>query len=197
MLFSKSLTWGKVPLLLCSSLFLFSCSLNYGNEDENDTSYPEFSFYGAKLVRYENAKQTLDMSAERIEKYRGSNATYAKNAEFSTWNDNGEKETEGKCTLLKADSDTKQYTLLDGITLKSFSESFEIEASSLFYDGKEEQLISGKDSLVVLTRDDLQMEGREFSASGIDKSFSFSASIDGVITTKSESDNREKENEEK
>ena len=163
----------------------FSCSLNYGTEGENDTDYPEFAFYGATLVRYEDAKQTVNMSASQIEKYRGSSATYAKDASFSTWKSDGSLENEGRCDLLKADSDTKQYMLLGGIALKSESQNFEIEASSLYWDGKNEQMTSGKDELVVLTREDLQMEGRGFSASGVDKSFSFAGKVDGVITTNS------------
>ena len=180
------LTRGIIPLLVFLFALLQSCSLNYGNESENDTAYPEFTFYKTTLVRYENARQTLEMSAEQIEKYRGSASTYAKNASFATWDNSGKKENEGKCSLLKADSDEKQYTLLDGIKLKSLSQDFEIEATSLFYDGKNEEMISGKNELVVLTRDNLQMEGRGFSASGVDKSFSFSGKVDGSITTKGE-----------
>ena len=180
------LTGGIIPLLVFLFVLLQSCSLNYGNESENDSAYPEFTFYSTTLVRYENARQTVKMSADQIEKYRSSTSTYAKNASFSTWDDFGKKENEGKCSLLKADTDEKQYTLLDGIKLKSLSQGFEIEATSLFYDGKNEEMISGKNELVVLTRDNLQMEGRGFSASGVDKSFSFIGKVDGSITTNEE-----------
>lgn len=174
-------TGGFIPSLVFS---LLSCSLNYGNDTETDTDYPEFAFYNASLVRYENARQTLQVSASQIEKYRGSSASYAKNATFTTWNEQGEKENEGSCALLKADSTAKQYVLLDGITLKNGD--FEIEATSLFWDGASEQMISGSDEIVVLKRDDVQMEGRGFSASGRDKSFSFSGMVDGVITVSGE-----------
>ena len=176
------LTRGFVPLFVFI-LSLSSCSLNYGDDSENDTKYPEFAFYDAKLIRFEKARKTVELSAERIEKYRGSNASFAKNASFSTWNSNGSAQNEGKCTLLKADSDEKKYIMLDGIMLKSESHNFTIEASSLFYDGKTEQMVSGENELVILKRNDLLMEGRGFSASGIDKSFRFSGLVDGSITT--------------
>lgn len=188
MLAMNELTRGLSLLPIPAAIFVLisSCSLNYGNDSENDTMYPEFSFSGVSLVRYENARQTVQMSADQIEKYRGENATYAQNAAFTTWNDSGEIENEGKCSLLKADSDSKKYVLLDGIKLKSASQNFEIEATSLFWDGKSEQMTSGADELVVLSREDLQMEGRGFQASGIDKSFSFRGKVDGVITTNAE-----------
>lgn len=162
---------------------LSSCSLNYGDASENDTKYPEFAFYDAKLIRFEKAQKTVELSAEQIEKYRGSNASFAKNASFSTWNKDASAQNEGKCTLLKADSDEKKYIMLDGIMLKSEALNFTIEASSLFYDGKTEQMVSGENELVILKRDDLLMEGRGFSASGIDKSFRFSGIVDGSINT--------------
>ena len=172
---------GFVPLFVF--ITLSSCSLNYGDDGENDTKYPEFAFYDATLVRYEKSRKTVELSAERIEKYRGSNASFAKNASFSTWNSDGSAQNEGKCALLKADSDEKKYVMLDGIMLKSESQNFTIEATSLFYDGKTEQMVSGENELVVLKRDDLLMEGRGFSASGIDKSFRFAGLVDGTITT--------------
>ena len=59
----------------------------------------------------------------------------------------------------------------------------EIEADTLNFNKKTEQITSGKSSEVHLTKKDVTMQGYGFSASGVSKSFSFVDTVSGIINT--------------
>ena len=58
-----------------------------------------------------------------------------------------------------------------------------IEADSLNFNKKTEQITSGKSSEVRLKKNDIMMQGYGFSASGVSKSFSFVDTVSGTIIT--------------
>jgi LPS export ABC transporter protein LptC len=172
-----------------TALFLIltvSCSLNYGNEQSSESSVPEFSFENATYNRYSNNKKTAEIKASRLEQYKSDGRSYAKDAQFKTYNDYGDLDTEGECTLLAADTREKHYSLYQDIVLSLHSQDMTLNAQALFFDGKTEQLTGSIDDDVKIIRKNTEVTGRGFSASGVNRTYSFNSSISGTVTESEE-----------
>ncbi|MCR4821525.1 MAG: LPS export ABC transporter periplasmic protein LptC [Treponema sp.] len=172
-------------------LFSLSCSLNYMNSENSETSIPEFSFKNASYTKYEANKKNLSLTASQLEQYKSDNAVFAKDASFSTFTKEGNTETSGHCQLLAANTQDEIYTLYGDITLDLTKQEMKIEADSLNFNKKTEQITSGMNSQVKLNKKDVEMTGYGFSASGVSKSFAFADSVSGLINTNEGPDSSE------
>ena len=86
---------------------LCSCSLKYDEIVNAEETNPEFIFNHAKMIRYENGKETARVQADGIEKYKDSDKTYGYNVKFMTYDENHKLETEGSCGYLFADTESE------------------------------------------------------------------------------------------
>lgn len=173
-----------------------SCSLNYANGENSEDKIPEFSFTHAEYIKYESSKKTVSLYAEKLEQYKNDGSVFAKNAVFETYNDD-KIEMKGSSELLSADSRNELYTLFGRINLFIADQNMEIATQSLMLNRKSEQLTSGINDEVMLTKDDTVVTGRGFSASGISRTYSFLGYVDGVIKTNDEADNASEAQDEK
>ena len=173
---------------MIACILLPSCSLKYSETVDAGEKVPEFVFEETKMTRYENKKATLEMSADVLEQYKNTNATYAKNVKFSSFNDDGELSTEGSCGLMYADSDKKIYELYEDISLYNADEKMRFYANVLKWNEKTEQLTSGRGDVVKIEKDDTIIRGVGFSGSGISKQFSFRGNVTGDIETEEENE---------
>ena len=169
--------------LMAVSVFSLSCSLKYEEPVNTENVTPELQFKNVNYKKYKNRRLDTQIQAEALERYRGDNTAYAKNASFFAWDEEGNLNTEGKCALLGIDSDNDIYTLFNNIFLHNIDQKFKLRATNLKWNGKTEQLSSGINDTVYLERDDIEIEGSGFSASGISRSFVFENSISGIIKT--------------
>lgn len=174
-------------LFFVFTLFCLSCSLKYDEVVNAEETNPEFIFDHAKMVRYENNKETVLVKADNIEQYKDSSVTYGKNVKFTTYDKEQKLETEGSCGYLYADTDLELYELYDGIKLFSKVQNTNFFADMLKWDGQTEQLIGGRKDTVRVEKDGTVLYGTGFSASGVSKSFSFSGTVSGEIETKDNS----------
>ena len=175
-------------LLLIFTIFLTSCSLKYSETVNSEDVVPEFIFEETKLVRYENNKPTLELTAGTLEQYKNADETYGKDVTFAAYNDKGETETEGSCGIIYADTEKKIYELYDDINLYNVPEKMRFHANMLKWNGQTEQLTSDRSDMVKIEKDDTIMRGSGFTASGISKTFSFRGNITGTIETDGESE---------
>jgi len=141
--------------------------------ENSEDKIPEFSFKNANYVKYESGKKNVSLKAEKLEQYKSDNAVFASNAEFETFDKEGKDETSGSCALVSANTKKEIYTLYGDISLKLSKQDMEIEADSLNFNKKTEQITSSRTSEVKLSKKDIQMSGYGFSASGVSKTFSF------------------------
>lgn len=162
-------------------LTLSSCTLRYGQQVNSEGSVPELSFENVHMTRYEDAQPSLKLNASQIEQYKNS-SLYAKDAVFTTWDKNQNVETEGSCLLLGMDTKEERYTLFNNILIKNYSENMQIQADSLRWNEKTEQLTSGETDRVTISKEDIQLTGTGFSASGISRQYSFSGTVSGTVT---------------
>lgn len=188
---------GKVVFAFLSSAVLAvlvsSCSLDYGKQSVVENDIPEITFSNAKMQRVENNKVSMELNAGKLEQYKNSDVSFARKIEFKTWNDNGETETTGKCDLISINSRSKKYALFGNIFVDLASEKMKLNAKNLMWFGDREQLVSGKNDVVSIVRDDIKIDGTGFSASGVSRSFSFSGSIEGEIETEDDNQNVEQD----
>ena len=170
-------------LLLTVFPFSFSCSLNYLQGQNSEDSIPEFCFINANYTKYESSRRNVTLKAGQLEQYKSDNAVFAKNASFETFDEDENTETSGSCQLIAAATKKEIYTLYGDIILSLPKQDMEIEADTLNFNKKTEQITSGKSSEVHLTKKDVTMQGYGFSASGVSKSFSFVDTVSGIIDT--------------
>lgn len=186
---------SRIFSLCALCIFSFSCSLKYSESVNSEDKVPEFVFEDTKLVRFEKKKPTVEVSAEKLEQYKNSEETYGQNVDFISYDDHGKIETQGHCGILFADTGKKIYELYDDINLYNTSEKMRFYASALKWNGRTEQLTSGRGDMVKIEKDDTIMRGSGFTASGISKTFSFRGNITGTIETSENSSEESKESE--
>ena len=141
-------------ILLFSTVLFFSCSVKYEETVRAEDVVPEFTFTQVDLNRYESNKLTVKFTAEKLEQYKNSSESFAKNIEFSSYNKKNELTTEGSCNLLAANTDTEIYTLFDNIQVSSKEDNVKFYSDSLKWNAKTEQLTSGKSNTVKIQKDD-------------------------------------------
>ena len=147
------------------------------------------------MVRYENMRPTLEVSAGTLEQYKNSDETYGKDISFTSYDDEGKLETEGSCGMIFADTGKKVYELYDDINVYNAPEKMRFYASVLKWNGKSEQLTSGRSDMVKIEKDDTIMRGSGFSASAVSKTFSFRGNITGTIETNDDKEEKTAEGE--
>ena len=174
---------SKATTLFSVVLLFSSCSLKYGMTLYDENSSPEFVFSDVNFDRYEDNKKTLSLSAERLEQYKDGKSIFAKKPAFKTYDNNGELATEGTCELLSADTDEEKYVLYDNIEINNISDDIIVSAANLKWNGKTEQLTSGRTDNVSIKRGKTVMSGSGFSASGVSKQFSFTGVVTGETET--------------
>ena len=121
------------------------------------------------------------MDSSKLEQYHSGSIMYGKDVEFITFDKTGKTETTGKCGLLSIDNDLDEYTLYDNIEIENINENIKISADSLRWNGKSEQLTSGRNDMVKIEQNDTVMYGSGFSASGVSKRYAFTGVVSGEI----------------
>ena len=163
----------KTVFILTWTGFFLSCSLNYGTEQSSESTVPEFSFKNAVFNRYEDGTTSISLQAEKLEQYKSDGSSYAQNAKFKTYSKSGELDTEGFCQLLASNTNNREYSLFNGISLNIYSQDLKLQAQSLHFNGKTEQLTSDRNDTVTIERNNTVIQGKGFSASAVSKTYSF------------------------
>lgn len=183
----------KTVFILTWTGFFLSCSLNYGTEQSSESTVPEFSFKNAVFNRYEDGTTSISLQAEKLEQYKSDGSSYAQNAKFKTYSKSGELDTEGFCQLLASNTNNREYSLFNGISLNIYSQDLKLQAQSLHFNGKTEQLTSDRNDTVTIERNNTVIQGKGFSASAVSKTYSFENQVSGTI--KDDSSDAEEQNQ--
>lgn len=174
----------SAPVLYTAAvLLLSSCSLKYGMNTYDDSSTPEFIFSDVQFERYEDNKKTLSLDAEKMEQYKDGKSLYAQNLDFQIFDSSNEVSTEGSCRLLAADTKEEKYVLYDDIEINNKKDDMTVSADNLKWNGKSEQLTSGRNDMVSIKKGGTVIQGSGFSASGVSKKFAFTGVITGTAET--------------
>lgn len=174
--------------ILFSLLIFSSCSLKYDQKKDVEEVNPEFIFENTTFKRYENCNLSAVVTASTMERYKKSQAVYADNVNFSTYNSQNQIDNDGSCGLMMADTKTNDFQFFDGVRLFSNSFGASFSADSLKWNGNNQQLTSGRNDYVLIEKDNTTLYGSGFSASGVSQSFLFKNSAEGSVLTENMQD---------
>ena len=144
---------------------------------------PEFSFDDVKFNRFEDGNISMSLEAARIEQYKDGKTTCAKDIDFKLIDEEGKISTEGSCSLVYADSEAEKYILYDNIELHTVKDDITVSADTIKWNGKSEQLTSGRNDTVKIKKGNTVMTGSGFSASGVSRTFAFTGVVTGEAYT--------------
>ena len=181
---------GRFVFPIVLTILTAGCSLKYTETPVVDDKIPEFLFTDATMVRYDNSDVAVEVKASALEQYRNSSESYGKDVNFVSY-DKGEIDTEGSCGYVFSNTDLEVYELYDNIKLDNHKEKLRVTAEALKWNGKTEQLTSGRGDAVQIEKENTTLRGTGFAASGVSKTFSFSGNVIGNVETK---DNSETQN---
>lgn len=165
---------------------LSSCSLDYAREESVEETNPEMIFNNAAFSRVRANRVSVSLEAEKMEQYKGGAESFAAGVAFRTFGEDGAPETEGECDLISADTKNENYYLFGNIDLRLPADKTRIFAEYLNFDKRSEQITGGSESAVSIVREDAEIVGVGFSASGVSRSFSFLRSVSGTLETEGE-----------
>ena len=187
-----------IPFIIVISAIFTGCSLKYDQTVTDDEEFPEFIFSNATFRRYENNKSSMVLNAGRLEQYKDGKSMYGKDISFSVFDDDGSLSTKGSCGYLAANTSTKKYALYSSIKIENLKEQMQLMADALKWNGKSEQLTSGKTDTVTIIKDKTTIRGSGFSASAVSKKYAFTGVVTGQFITdeEAESTNLQEETEE-
>lgn len=169
--------------------FFSSCSLDYKVTPENiEDNVPELTFSKANFIRYEAGRQIVNFSADEIEQYSDATKMFAKNIEFIIYDEEGKVETTGSCGLMSSDTALGIYELYDDIRISNAPREMELKAKALRWNDKTEQLTSGRNDTISITKNNTTLYGAGFSASAVSNSFIFAGAISGTVKDEAEAE---------
>lgn len=173
-------------LTLTISSSSLSCSLHYQNTEQAQEKIPEFTFSNVVYSTYENNQKTVELQSSRLEQFNYTGFSYAKDASFTKWDDNGKVDTKGNCDFLSMDTKNNIFSLYNNISVESLSNNIFIQADNLKWNESTEQLTSDSNSTVLIQQDNVSMTGQGFSASGVSREFKFKTNVIGSIIEEEE-----------
>lgn len=184
-------TFIKIIILLSFSLSCIACSLDYGNNEIDESSSPDFIFYNNTFYRVENNILRVKVEADTLEQYVDKEMLYGKNVSFSVFNSDKEKEINGFCNYLRANTEIEEYQFYENVQLQSYEQNIEIFCTSLRWNNKAEIISTEKNQPVTLIFGGLDsastdsskttVEAQGFRLSISDVSYSLSGPIKGSL----------------
>ncbi len=157
------------------------CSLNYDTETDTGDTVPELIFSKAQIKSYTDQKLKVQLQAAKLEQYKN-NTIFAKQVSFSTFTDNLKKETEGNCNLISIDQTNEEYTMIGNVKILDIPNNLNILAENLHWNGKTEQLTSGKTDIITVSKNNIKISGTGLSASSVSGNFLFTGKVYGCIS---------------
>ena len=178
-------------------LFFFVCSLEYESDSPEQIKVPEFSFENLELTKIEKGKKTAVIQASKLDQYHKIDASYAQNIKFTLFNNNLIK-IEGEADLLSLDNKSEIYTMFNSVSITSYEQNMQIQAKNLKWNNKTEQLTSSAEDIVTITNiptptesgyvkpksentNQISLQGKGFSASGVTWQYAFKNATTGKI----------------
>lgn len=163
------------------SFFSFSaCSLKYQRDTVSELNVPQISFEDATVCQFSDNKVTTKLVGSVYEQYKNTGAIYAKDATFYLYDDSGKEKATASVVLLGADPQNEIYEFFDGITFVDNNQNTKISGQSLKWNTKTEQLVSFKNQEITVKKENLEITGKDFSASAISDTFLFSGAVHGT-----------------
>ena len=181
-------------------ILFYGCSLDYASDVPEKIRAPEFTFENLSLTKIDKGKKIAEIQAETLEQYHKLDASFGKSVYFKLFNEKNLIEVEGSTDLLSVDNKSQIYTMLNYVSITSYEQNMNIQAKNLKWNNKTEQLTSSQDDVVTISNlqesskpgyvksdskstNQITMQGKGFSASGVTRQYAFKEATTGKIVT--------------
>jgi LPS export ABC transporter protein LptC len=174
-------------LSVIASSSLSACSLaEYVSQTESSEELPTARFTDYSHTVVERGKKRLELTASTAELYEASKKTVLAGVTFSEYDpDSGELVSRGKADSAVYHTDTKDAEFSGSVVLESKRQDALLRGEFLRWIDKDKRLEGRLDRTVTISRSDgSSVSGAGFEASGLNRSFSFRDSVEGVIVSK-------------
>jgi LPS export ABC transporter protein LptC len=170
------------PLLL----FLGACSFDYGNSGDEEDDQPDIIMREVEYVRVREGEPTVRFQAQLAERYESRQAMELRNFSFEQFGSHSRGEDVnalGRAGAASVELDSGDIRLENGVRIEIGSEDITIETSGLDWQDEERTLTGGEFSEVnILRSDGTNFSGRGFSANSRNRTWEFSAGVEGSYT---------------
>lgn len=165
----------------CIIAILFSgCSLKYQRETVSESNVPQISFENLVLTQYSDNKKTVELESSIYEQYKATGLSFSKDALLKIFDQNQKQTSVAEAKLIAADSKAQVYEFFNGIQFLDNSKDLKISGDTLKWNNKTEQLVSAKNREITVKKENLEITGKDFSASGVSNTFLFSGPVHGT-----------------
>ena len=167
-------------LLFIFVVLLSSCSMNSDNEITYDA--PKIVFENATIIRYENTKKKLFVTAKLLESYPTREMFAGDTLYIVQFSNAPEQDAEIKASAGTAllEITAKRYFLGGNVFVQTKSDNMTVASQNLFFDGNENMLYGAKgESVRVQLGDNTIITGTDFTANTLSQKFQFAQSVYG------------------
>ncbi len=171
-------------VIFISALGGISCSVNYDNVYDTESTVPELMLDEAVFTRTEDSLISSRIESRRLEEFKDTGKVYAETITFETKNQDGKVNALGRAGVMNADTRNKIYEFYNGIHIEAPERGVKIDGESLKWNANTEQLVGEKGKRLTIEKDGISLSGEGFSASAVSEQFSFSSNIEGAYEDK-------------
>ncbi len=162
---------------------LAGCSIDYGQagaEEKAAEGVPDTVAVDILHRVHKDGHLSLELSASRAVGYDARNETVLSDASFTTYDDKGEKSTDGRARSVIYHNDTENAEISGGVRVHSASEKGEVSTDSLYWENKTKKLTAPAGELVTIRKDDgTSLVGSGFSGDFSRRQLFFSGPVRG------------------
>lgn len=181
----------RVPAVVFSLFFAVSCSLDYGVLNNPGETIPSMILTESSIKRVENGRLSFNVKSDYLEYYSWDNTWAGRYTEFTSYEDTGGVNVEGKTEEFFADLNKEEYIFISPVEVKSIKENMGIKAPKLKISRESNSISGSPNDIVLIESGDSVIEGRGFVMDSLTGEFSFLGDVSGEMGKPEEKDGPE------
>jgi len=169
---------------LCLAALLAACSIDYGTagaEEKAAEGVPDTVAVDLLHRVHKDGHLSVELFASKAVSFNDKNETVLTNARFATYDDKGEKSTDGQARTVVYHTDTENAEISGGVRVHSATEKGDVSADALYWENKTKKLTAPIGEQVTIRKDDgSSLSGRGFSGDFSRRQLSFTGPVQGT-----------------
>ncbi|GHV75257.1 hypothetical protein AGMMS49942_00780 [Spirochaetia bacterium] len=189
---------SKTLVLLLLSLFLPSCTFDYGEEVSAGEDDPDIIMGDVDYVRVRDGDPVVRFQAELAERYDARQTMELREFSFEQFYDHGNGvNATGRAGSALVELDSGNIQLGKSILIAVDSEDITIETDKLSWQDEKRVLAGNEIDAVNITRSDGTLfSGQGFTADVRSRTWTFSGAVEGIFVDKDEDKDKDADDEE-
>jgi LPS export ABC transporter protein LptC len=184
-------------MILMVGILAGACSFDYGEAESDQGDLPDLVMQEVEYVRVRDGDPLVRFTAESAARYEKRQTMEITNFSFEQFDHGADINAQGGAGTASVELDSGNIRLRDEVRLEVDSEDIIIETRSLDWQDQERLLSGGASERVDMRRSDgTNFTGRGFSANIRNRTWGFSAGINGTYIWEDEDENKDKDEDE-